>query len=64
MSSFAEMERNRIGERIRGTKQLQKKMDLYLGGIVGYGYKVDEYGEKKYVIEHTEEQKIMIMKNH
>ncbi len=59
MSSFAEMERNRIGERIRGTKQLQMKMNVYTGGIVGYGYTVDEYGDKKYVIENKDEQKII-----
>jgi len=59
MSSFAEMERNRIGERIRGTKRLQQKMDVYMGGVVGYGYRVDEYGGKKYVIEHKDEQKII-----
>ena len=59
MSSFAEMERNRIGERIRDTKHLQMKMDVFTGGIVGYGYQVDEYGDKKYVVENKEEQKII-----
>jgi DNA invertase Pin-like site-specific DNA recombinase len=59
MSSFAEMERNRLGERIKGTKQLQMKEDLYLGGPIGFGYVVEQHGEKQYVVENPKEQKVI-----
>ncbi len=59
MSSFAEMERNRLGERIRGTKQLQKKEDVYLGGPIGFGYVMEQYEDKQYVVENINEQKII-----
>ncbi len=59
MSSFAEMERNRLGERIRGTKQLKMKENVYLGGPVGFGYTVEQVNDKTYVLENPSEQKII-----
>ena len=59
MSSFAEMERNRLGERIRDTKQSQKKEDVYLGGPIGFGYMVDVVDGKNYMFEVDEEQKLI-----
>ena len=59
MSSFAEMERNRLGERIKGTKQLQNKEDLFLGGKVGFGYVLEQHGEKQYLVEDKDEQKVI-----
>ena len=45
MSSFAEMERNRLGERIRDTKRSQMKEDVYTGGPVGFGYVLENINE-------------------
>ncbi len=59
MSSFAEMERNRLGERIRDTKQQQKKDDVFLGGKIAFGYVVEQHGEKQYLVEDEEQQKII-----
>tara|TARA_Y100000593_G_scaffold91707_1_gene181307 strand:- start:629 stop:1366 length:738 start_codon:yes stop_codon:yes gene_type:complete len=59
MSSFAEMERNRLGERIRGTKQLQMKQNVYLGGRVGFGYTLVQIEDKTYVLENVEQQRII-----
>ncbi len=59
MSAFAEMERNRLGERIRGTKRLQMKEDVYTGGPVGFGYVLEQHGEKRYLVENEEQQKII-----
>src|SRR5664279_1222276 len=38
VSAFAEFERNRIGERIRATKQAQKARGEYLGGKPRFGW--------------------------
>jgi len=59
ISSFAEMERHRLGERIRGTKQLQIKENVYLGGPVGFGYSLVQVEDKTYVLENVEEQRII-----
>jgi putative DNA-invertase from lambdoid prophage Rac len=59
MSSFAEMERNRLGERIRGTKQLKNQEDLFLGGKVGFGYNLEQHGDKQYLVEDKDEQKVI-----
>jgi putative DNA-invertase from lambdoid prophage Rac len=59
MSSFSEMERNRLGERIKGTKQLQNKEDIFLGGKVGFGYVLEQHGEKQYLIEDKGQQKVI-----
>jgi DNA invertase Pin-like site-specific DNA recombinase len=44
VSAFAEFERDRIGERIRATKQAQKARGEYSGGKVTFGYRVGEDG--------------------
>ena len=59
MSSFAEMERNRLGERIRGTKQLKMKENVYLGGPVGFGYSLVQIEDKTYVLENVEQQRVI-----
>ena len=59
MSSFAEMERNRLGERIKETKQQQKKDDVFLGGKQGFGYIVEQHGDKLYTLELEEEQQLI-----
>jgi putative DNA-invertase from lambdoid prophage Rac len=62
MSSFSEMERNRLGERIRGTKQLKNKEDVWLGGKIPYGYILECHGvngEKQYLVENKEQQKVI-----
>ena len=59
MSTFAEMERNRLGERIRGTKQLKMKENVYLGGPVGFGYSLIQVDDKTYVLENVQEQRII-----
>ena len=59
MSSFAEMERNRLGERIRGTKQLKMKENVYLGGPVGFGYSLVQVEDKTYVLENVEQQRVI-----
>jgi putative DNA-invertase from lambdoid prophage Rac len=42
VSAFAEFERNRIGERIRATKQAQKARGEYLGGKPRFGWRHGE----------------------
>ena len=59
MSSFAEMERNRLGERIRGTKQLKNQEDVFLGGKVGFGYNLEQHGDKQYLVEDKDQQKVI-----
>tara|TARA_Y100000593_G_C4260404_1_gene311879 strand:+ start:370 stop:1116 length:747 start_codon:yes stop_codon:yes gene_type:complete len=59
MSSFAEMERNRLGERIRDTKRSQMKDDVYTGGPIGFGYVMECVDEVNYVFEKPEEQKLI-----
>jgi DNA invertase Pin-like site-specific DNA recombinase len=59
MSSFAEMERNRLGERIRGTKQLKNQEDVWLGGKVGFGYNLENHGDKQYLVEDKDQQKVI-----
>lgn len=44
VSAFAEFERNRIGERIRATKQAQKARGEYLGGNPRFGWRRGENG--------------------
>jgi DNA invertase Pin-like site-specific DNA recombinase len=43
VSAFAEFERDRIGERIRATKQRQKQNGQYSGGTRQFGWTVDEH---------------------
>ena len=63
MSIFAEMERARLGDRIKETKQLQKKENVYLGGPVPYGWMVTQVEDKQYLIKNKEQQKVIkIMK--
>src|SRR5215472_10623700 len=38
VSAFAELERDRIGERIRATKRQQKARGEYLGGVAPFGW--------------------------
>jgi putative DNA-invertase from lambdoid prophage Rac len=45
VSAFAEFERNRLGERIRATKQAQKARGEYLGGKPRFGWRVGENDE-------------------
>ena len=59
MSSFAEMERNRLGERIRDTKRSQMKEDVYTGGPVGFGYVLENINENNYLLEQPEEQELI-----
>jgi len=59
MSSFAEMERNRLGERIRDTKRSQMKEDVYTGGPVGFGYVLENINENNYLLEQREEQELI-----
>jgi putative DNA-invertase from lambdoid prophage Rac len=59
MSSFAEMERNRLGERIRDTKQSQMKEDVYTGGPIGFGYVLENINENNYLLEAPEEQELI-----
>ena len=59
MSSFSEMERNRLGERIRGTKQLKNKEDVWLGGKVGFGYVLEQHEDKQYLVEDKDQQKVI-----
>jgi putative DNA-invertase from lambdoid prophage Rac len=59
MSSFAEMERNRLGERIRDTKQSQIKEDVYTGGPIGFGYVLDTDNDVNYLLELPQEQKLI-----
>lgn len=56
ISSFAEMERDRIRERIVEIKESQKRQGKYLGGRVKYGYKVIDGG---FCVEDEKEQKII-----
>lgn len=56
ISSFAEMERDRIRERIIEVKEHQKKQGKYLGGKRKFGYKIIEGG---YVVEDEEEQQVI-----
>ncbi len=44
MGAFAELERNRIRERIQEVKTLHKTQGKFLGGRVPWGYVVDEKG--------------------
>lgn len=39
VSAFAEFERDRIGERIRGTKRARRARGAYLGGSVPFGWR-------------------------
>ena len=59
MSSFAEMERNRLGERIRGTKQLKNQEDIWLGGKIPYGYILETHEDKQYLVEDKDQQKVI-----
>jgi putative DNA-invertase from lambdoid prophage Rac len=56
LSAFAEMERNRIGERISETKQLLKSEDRFFGAPVPFGYKVQQVGDRKYLDVDKEQQ--------
>jgi DNA invertase Pin-like site-specific DNA recombinase len=42
LGAFAEFERDRIGERIRATKQAQKARGEYLGGVAPFGWIYDD----------------------
>lgn len=42
VSAFAQFERERIAERIRDVKEGQKVKGRYLGGIIPYGYTVED----------------------
>jgi putative DNA-invertase from lambdoid prophage Rac len=42
--AFAEAERDRIRERVLGTKADQKKRNRFLGGTAPFGWQVDEQG--------------------
>lgn len=44
-AAFAEAERDRIRERVAGTKADQKARGRYLGGIIPYGWQVGPAGE-------------------
>jgi putative DNA-invertase from lambdoid prophage Rac len=44
LSAVAEAERDRMRERIRDVKADQRKRRRYLGGIVPFGWRVDEDG--------------------
>ncbi len=59
LTAVAEQERYRLGERIRATKQLQKKKGLYLGGKVPFGWKVEIENNERFLIEEPEQQKII-----
>jgi DNA invertase Pin-like site-specific DNA recombinase len=51
-AAFAEGERDRIRERIKGAKASEKQKGKYLGGVVPFGYRVGEGG---ILVENTEE---------
>src|SRR5664279_3229808 len=53
VSAFAEFERNRIGERIRATKQAQKARGEYLGGKPRFGWR---HGEGHELLPDPEQQ--------
>ena len=42
VSAFAEFERDRIGERIRATKRVQKARGEFSGGIPAFGWRIDK----------------------
>jgi putative DNA-invertase from lambdoid prophage Rac len=54
LSAVAEAERDRIRERIRDVKADQRKRRRYLGGIVPFGWRVDEDGA---LTEHPHQQR-------
>lgn len=54
LSAVAEAERDRIRERIATVKADQKKRGRYLGGIVPFGFEVDEHGFLRPLPEHTQ----------
>jgi putative DNA-invertase from lambdoid prophage Rac len=63
MSSFAEMERSRMGERISQSKQLLKSEDRYFGGPVPFGYKLQQVGDRQYMdVDKEQQQYIRQMK--
>jgi putative DNA-invertase from lambdoid prophage Rac len=45
LSTVAEAERDRTQERIRDVKRDQKARNRYLGGVMPFGWTVDEGGE-------------------
>jgi DNA invertase Pin-like site-specific DNA recombinase len=59
LGAFAEFEKDRIGERIRATKQRQKAKGEYSGGTPPYGWRYDgEPGDKRRkLVQVPEEQR-------
>ena len=53
------MQKVREAERAQVVDEYRDQVGEMVSGIVGYGYTVDEYGDKKYVIENKDEQKII-----
>jgi putative DNA-invertase from lambdoid prophage Rac len=60
LSAVAEAERDRIRERVSTTKADQRERGRYLGGIVPYGFKVDDAG----ALIEVPEQMAMIAQMH
>jgi DNA invertase Pin-like site-specific DNA recombinase len=56
LSAIAEMERGRIGERIREVKRDQKSRNQFLGGKVPFGFTVDESSGKPVLVPDTLQQ--------
>jgi DNA invertase Pin-like site-specific DNA recombinase len=54
-AAFAEVERDRIRERVLGTKADQRQRGRYLGGIVPFGYRVVGKGRDAELIEVPEQ---------
>jgi DNA invertase Pin-like site-specific DNA recombinase len=56
VSAFAEFERDRLGERIRATKQRQRQMGQYSGGTRQFGWRLDA---QKHLVPVPEEQQAL-----
>jgi putative DNA-invertase from lambdoid prophage Rac len=59
LAGIAEMERNRIAERVMGGKRAKAAKMGYLGGNVPYGYRMEGQGKESRLIPIPEEQKVI-----
>jgi len=59
MAAVAELERARIGERIRDTKRAQKSRGEFLGGVPPFGWKVVGEGKDKGLVAVPEQQAVL-----
>lgn len=59
LAGIAEMERNRIAERVMGGKKIKASKSGYLGGNVPYGYRLEGQGKNSMLIPIPEEQKVI-----